>query len=164
MTPNKLSHRSQVSQVLENIWNFEMQFGLSGSLYFSKSFRIQHGFLLQFDYWALLSRGDNCYLSETQDKWNNSLIRFTLESFHTLVLFLFNGCNKYPGLNMKQPSFLDNPLQTTILLQLMNLFLFLMGFDLQICDLAAFISVWDFYFFKKMSFLSFFIYLRVRPE
>lgn len=51
MAANKLSHRSQVSQVLGNTWCAEMQ---PISLYSFKSFRIQHGFLLLFTiviYW-----------------------------------------------------------------------------------------------------------------
>lgn len=73
-----------------------------------------------------------------------------MEGFQTLVLFLFNSGNKNTGLDIKQSSFLlDSLKRKKTLPQLMSLFLifcFLMEFDLQICNLAALISVWDFWY------------------
>lgn len=122
---NKLSHRPQISRVLENIWNLEMQTRLSISLYSSTSFRIQHGFLLQFDYWPLLNRSSS--LSEIQVNWNNCQIKFTLESLLILVLFLFNSRSKYTGLKIKQPNFTDDFFKNCML-QLMILFPFFFKF------------------------------------
>lgn len=140
---NKLSHRPQISRVLENIWNLEMQTRLSISLYSSKSFRMQHGFLLQFDYWPLPNRSSS--LSEIQVNWNNCQIKFTLESLLILVLFLFNSRSKYTGLKIKQPSFTDDFLKNNNFAAAhdsVSFFLkFLMDSDLQISSLAALVSV-----------------------